>query len=110
MLKGSRVTLRAVTRDDLPRLMEFYNDVEVELLSGGEPPTPQSLSQVESDFEAAFRYGRGEVRFAIEIDGKFVGHCGLFHVDSTAQTAELGIGIGDRDYWGKGYGREAINL
>jgi RimJ/RimL family protein N-acetyltransferase len=31
-------------------------------------------------------------------------------MDQRSGTAELGIGIGDRDYWGRGYGREAVSL
>ena len=27
-----------------------------------------------------------------------------------ARTCELGITIGDKDYWGRGYGREAVGL
>ena len=35
MLRGQRVTLRAMTRDDLERLCQFNNDLEVELAGGG---------------------------------------------------------------------------
>jgi hypothetical protein len=35
------VTLRAVTREDLPRLFDFWNDVEVELAGGGRAPARQ---------------------------------------------------------------------
>jgi diamine N-acetyltransferase len=50
------------------------------------------------------------VTFAIEVDGVFIGSCGLFNFDQRAGTAELGIGIGDRDYQSKGYGRKAVTL
>jgi RimJ/RimL family protein N-acetyltransferase len=33
----------------------------------------------------------------------------LFHFDWTAQTSELGIGIGDAEYRGRGYGRDALH-
>src|SRR5947209_9183697 len=45
MLHGKKVTLRALSRDDLPRQFEFNNDVEFELLAGGEPWEPQSLQR-----------------------------------------------------------------
>ncbi|MDF3041241.1 MAG: hypothetical protein K0Q71_3947, partial [Thermomicrobiales bacterium] len=35
MLQGERVLLRALTRDDLVRLSEFNNDLDVELAGGG---------------------------------------------------------------------------
>ena len=45
MLSGEKVTLRAVRRGDLPRLLDFYNDVEVELAGGGDPPRPTTLER-----------------------------------------------------------------
>lgn len=111
MLRGERVILRAMRRDDLTRLWEFNNDLEVELAGGGDPPMPQSFERLVADFDREVaKGGRNEAWFAIEADGQFIGHCGLMHPDVTASTAELGIGIGDKAYWGKGYGSEAIAL
>jgi RimJ/RimL family protein N-acetyltransferase len=119
MLESQRLILRALTRADLPRLCEFNNDIEVELLGGGDPPMPQSLARLEADFDQnTAKGGRDNAGFAIEAkigaqgdaQGKFIGQCALFHFDDTAHTCELGITIGDRAYWGQGYGREAIRL
>lgn len=46
MLKGPRVTLRSLEREDLPLLLAFNNDLEVELAGGGDPPIPQSLTRL----------------------------------------------------------------
>lgn len=111
MLHGRRVTLRASRREDLPRQWEFNNDVEVELLGGGDPPEPQSLERLEGQFQERLQRGdRNGPSFAIEADGLYIGGCGMFNIDSTSRTCEVGIGIGDRRYWGKGYGREAMGL
>jgi RimJ/RimL family protein N-acetyltransferase len=105
------VTLRAVTRGDLPRLLSFANDLEVELAGGGDPPTPRILERLEKDFEREVSEPpRDKTNFAIEADGKCIGTCGLFNIHRTAGHAELGIGIGDKEYWGRGYGREAVGL
>jgi RimJ/RimL family protein N-acetyltransferase len=111
MLRGQKVILRAMTPQDLERLWEFNNDVEVELAGGGDPPLPQSLARLQADYEAKLGQGEREgTGFAIEADHKFIGHCALFRFDQVARTCELGITIGDKDYWGQGYGREAIGL
>lgn len=114
MLKGERVLLRGVRRDDLLRLWEFNNDPEVEIAGGGDPPIPQSLERLEAEFdENARKGGRDGTWFAIEADGRMIGQCGLFGFDQfkgVAHRCELGIAIGDKEYWGKGYGREAITL
>lgn len=111
MLKDEKVILRAMTREDLQRQWEFNNDVEVEILGGGDPWEPQTLAHLEAEFdERVQKGGRDGARFAIEADGKYIGGCGLFHFDETARTCEMGIGIGDRQYWGRGYGRDAVRV
>lgn len=111
MLKGEKVILRAVKREDLEREWAFHNDVEFETLSGGDPWKPQSLARLEAQFhEDISRGARDGANFAIEADGKYIGSCGLFHFDPTAATCEMGIGIGDRAYWGHGYGRDAVRV
>jgi RimJ/RimL family protein N-acetyltransferase len=111
MLKGQKVILRAVTRDDLERLCEFNNDVDVEVAGGGDPPMPQSLARLHAEYDAnVSKGGRDGPSFAIEADGQCIGQCALFQFDDVAQTCALGITIGDKDYWGRGYGRDALRL
>ncbi len=111
MLRGEKVTLRSIARDDLPRLWRFNNDLAFELAGGGDPPMPQALERLQADFDReAAKGGRDGATFAIEADGVCIGVCGLSNVNETARTAELGIGIGDPAYWGRGYGREAVGL
>lgn len=114
MLKGERVTLRGIRREDLLRLWEFNNDPDVEIAGGGDPPMPQSLERLEAEFEEnAKKGGRDGTWFAIEADGKFIGQCGLYGFDDfrgVAHRCDLGIAIGDKEYWGRGYGREALAL
>ena len=111
MLKGEKVILRALERDDLPRLWAFNNDLAVELAGGGDPPMPQSLARLQAEFDKKTgEGGRDGADFAIEAEGALIGICALFGFDTTAQTCELGIAIGDQAYWGRGYGREAVNL
>jgi len=111
MLNGEKVRLRAIQREDLETLCRFNNDVAVELAGGGDPPYPQSLARLQAEFDAdASKGGRDGMGFAIEANETFIGQCALFRVDEVSQTAELGITIGDPDYWGRGYGREAIRL
>jgi RimJ/RimL family protein N-acetyltransferase len=109
MLVGTRVTLRALTEADLPRLTEFKNDVEFELLGGGDPPRPRTMELVR-DFFAEHAKDKGSPYFAIEADGVFIGDCGMYNLNRYDGTAEVGIGIGDRAYWGRGFGREALTL
>jgi len=109
MIEGKLVRLRPMTPADYPRMLEFKNDVEFELLGGGPPPRPHTLAGITEFFDNLAK-DRAEVNFAIEADGKLIGDCALHSFDQRSGTAELGIGIGDRAYWGRGYGREAVAL
>jgi RimJ/RimL family protein N-acetyltransferase len=111
MLQGEKVVLRAMRRDDLELLCQFNNDVETELAGGGDPPMPQSLERLQAEFDAEVaRGGRNGAGFAIEADGRFIGQCALFNFQETHRTAELGITIGDKAYWGRGYGADAVHV
>ena len=39
-----------------------------------------------------------------------IGNCGLSDINHLNRTATVGIFIGNKDYWGKGYGTEALQL
>ena len=44
-------------------------------------------------------------KFSIDThSGKHIGNCMIYDIDLKRSEAELGIMIGDRNYWGKGYG------
>src|SRR2546427_4081236 len=100
MLKGSRVVLRGIRREDLPQVCEFNNDLEMELAGGGDPPLPQSLERLQAEFDQnAAKGGRDGAWFAIEVDGKLIGQCALFNFEQCKgvnQNCELGIGIGEK--------------
>ena len=47
--------------------------------------------------------------FAVEtIDGKHIGNCVYYNVSESKGEAELGVMIGNRDYWDKGYGSDTV--
>lgn len=110
MLRGEKVLLRAPTRADLARKAEFANDADYMVLLSDEAWEPESLEQIEEHYDEQLREGGAGVWFAIEADGTYIGHCGLHRFDTLTHTAMIGIGIGDRAYWGRGYGREALGL
>ena len=69
-------------------------------------------------YENFLRYSREEIaypspmskRFGIDThDGKHIGNGMCYDVDLRRGEAELGIMIGDRDYWDKGYGTDSVD-
>ena len=108
MLKGERVTLRAVERDDLKRLHELERNVDLMLLGGGEwEPQPLAAREQRYDKHAS---DEDKAWFVIEVDGTIIGDINLHNRDRRSRVSAFGIVISDPAYLGQGYGREAIAL
>jgi len=109
MIVGTKVRLRPIERDDLPRYVAWFGDPEVRRYLA--LILPFSLAQEERWFEGLLeRLERQEdVLLAVETaDGVHIGNIGLHAIDWQNRSAELGIAIGEKSYWGQGYGTDAI--
>jgi RimJ/RimL family protein N-acetyltransferase len=51
-----------------------------------------------------------EMIFSIIVEGKLIGIMGLHRINVKDRTATTGSIIGEKEYWGKGYGTEAKML
>lgn len=100
---GEGVGLRPLSAEDRPRLRRWLADRELRHLSGrsvsvrrplaGEPGPPNA------EFLIVLRDG-----------GRPLGVCGLYGISFQERTADLGILLGEKDCWGRGYGPEALRL
>ena len=112
IILGKRMRLRAVERDDVPRFHEWVNDPEV--TRGLALYLPMSMRDEEDWFERVSKGDPNQKPLAIEIRKgkawKLIGNCGVFDISFTNRSAELGIIIGDKSEWNKGYGAEAMTL
>lgn len=108
MIKSKRVTLRPIERDDLPRYVTWLNDPEVS--HHLRLYLPLNLDD-ETDWYEQQRKDNTTQNFAIVNEqNEPIGSIGLIHINHREQNAELGIVIGDKTQWGKGYCREAVQL
>lgn len=41
-------------------------------------------------------------------DGELIGMVSCYNIDSRGQCGELGVYLGEKEYWGRGYGTDAI--
>lgn len=112
MIYGDRIRLVALEREDLPLFVEWFNDHEVR--EGIMMYLPISLAQEERWFEKMLERPQDEQPLTIEVsDGDEwvkIGNMGFFNFDHHAHSAEVGIVLGNKDYWNKGYGTEAMTL
>ena len=110
MLKGSKVRLREKRLGDAIDDYSWRCDAELARFDGV-PPLEASFLDFMTHYTDELQYpSPRRCRFAIEnLDGKHIGNCMYYDIDEINKQAELGILIGDKDYWGKGYGTDAIN-
>lgn len=109
---GKRIRLRAVEREDVQKFHEWVNDPEVTRNLG--LYLPMSIQDETSWFEGLGKRDPNEKPLAIEVRKgkawKLIGNCGTFGIDTINRSAELGIMIGAKEEWNKGYGAEAMTL
>ena len=105
-ITGKKIRLRAIERSDIPAFVRWFNDPEVRQYLA--VYMPMSQAQEERWFEAQLEQ-RDRFIFGIEtLDGKLIGNLGLINIDWKNSQAVLGIVLGEKEYWGQGYGTDAI--
>jgi RimJ/RimL family protein N-acetyltransferase len=107
MIRGERVTLRPVDADqDGERACHWVNDLQVTRFLGFQGPI---TCHHERELLARERDPERDLMLAIEAeDGTHIGNCGLHRISRQSRKAELGIMIGDKRYWGRGYGTDVV--
>jgi RimJ/RimL family protein N-acetyltransferase len=108
-LNGSKIILRPKQIYDAADDYEWRKDSELCTLDAAQPIT--------HSFEEYLKYASGlpscsrwSCHFAIAtLDGKHIGNCSYFDIDTVSREAEIGIMIGDKDYWDRGYGTDTIS-
>jgi RimJ/RimL family protein N-acetyltransferase len=112
MIYGKHVRLRAVESVDVKKFHKWVNDPEV--TRGLAMYLPMSMTDEENWFNSFAKRDAREKPLAIEIrkgkNWKLIGNCGVFDIESVNSSAELGIMIGDKSEWNKGYGSEVMIL
>lgn len=112
IIYGKRIRLRAVEREDVAKFHAWVNDPEV--TRGLLLNLPLSMWDEEDWFAGLSRRDPAERPLAIDIRKgrawKLVGNCGVHGVSWMNRSCELGILIGEKDEWNKGYGAEAMTL
>ena len=106
MLYGAKTRLRRIERSDIPTFVRWFGNPNVRRFLVINRPI--SLAEEEKWFDRQLDNRNSEL-FGIETgEGKLIGNIALDDVNSTCRRAELGIVIGEPDYWGQGYGSDAI--
>lgn len=106
-LKGSKVILRPLDREDLERSRQWVTDSDT--ARGLLRTLPVTQPEQERWFE---RISTDSTRmvWAIQADGEHVGNTGLYYIDLLHRRAEAWFLIGSPERRGQGLGKEAAEL
>ncbi len=106
-LVGTKCFLTPVNVDDAETYTAWLNDLEV-TRTLGLAGSPISLGYERQILEkVAQEHVYGIVDLETEL---LIGNVGLHNIDHLHRTCIIGILIGNKEYWGKGYGPEAMRL
>ena len=104
---GKKCFLSPIDVNNVEKFTEWLNDLEV----------TQNLMLysviigLENEKEALIKLSKDHNYSIIDIEtNELIGNCGYVDIDNLNQTAEIGLFIGNKKYWNRGYGTEAINL
>jgi ribosomal-protein-alanine N-acetyltransferase len=107
--RGSLVRLRRKRLEDAPTDYEWRRDPELARFDAASP-LRSSFQEFLASYTDDIRYPSPYRRvFAIEdLEGHHIGNVMYYNIDERRGEAELGITIGDKRYWGHGYGTDAV--
>jgi len=109
VLTGQRVVLREKRLSDAANDYAWRSDPELARYDAA-LPLKLSLPEFMLYYTEQLRSLKEDrLWFAIDtLDGKHIGNCMYYDLDKNRKQAKIGIIIGDRECWGKGYGTDAV--
>ena len=108
--EGEKVRVREKRVKDIQNEYTWRVDPELSRLDATKPMT--------MSYEDFFRYSKEEMQFpnyrskrlAVEtLEGVHIGNIMYYDLNMQNRQAEVGIMIGDKDYWSNGYGTDTVN-
>jgi RimJ/RimL family protein N-acetyltransferase len=107
VIEGKLLRLRPPRPDDASAMITWFEDLEVTRFVVRRHP--MSLEQ-EKDWLEGIARDPDTLIWVIEVDGRAVGTTGIREIDWKNGFGSTGTIIGDKEMWGKGLGRELMQL
>jgi RimJ/RimL family protein N-acetyltransferase len=111
-IEGERVRLRPCELEDAPVLKRWIDDPEIARLLGGAPYQWSLAAELELVSSWSANDWEHGLNLAIEAmsdaDPELIGTVTLRNLNAESRRGEIGILIGERAYWNRGYGTATV--
>jgi RimJ/RimL family protein N-acetyltransferase len=106
---GEKTILRKLKREDLIKSLNWLKDPSINMFLSQE--FRGLTEEQEIKWYDYIQSSSRDLVFAIldRDSNQYIGNCALHKIDLKKKYCELGIVIGERDYWSRGFGPDAIN-
>ena len=110
-LRGEKTVLREKRITDAPEDYSWRTVAELARLDAAQPLNMAYDDFLKHSHEELNRPSKQSMRFGIDdLYGRHIGNCMIYDINERRGSAELGIMIGDREYWSKGYGSDTVDM
>ncbi|MCG7346293.1 GNAT family N-acetyltransferase [Sporosarcina sp. ACRSL] len=111
MLSSKRLQFRKMVENDIEQYHSWRNDLHV-MKTTSPSLDLYSLEETRSFVENIILKSTSSKSYIIEEreGNTAIGVTSLINIDTKNRNAECIIDIGEKDYWGKGYGTEALDM
>jgi RimJ/RimL family protein N-acetyltransferase len=106
-LVGKRCFLSPVDINDAEKFTEWLNDMEVIV----NLTFFHRMININDEKVSLEKLSKEHNYSIIDLEtNEMIGNCGYINIDHLNQCGDIGIFIGNKNYWNKGYGSEALTL
>ena len=106
-LAGKKCYLSPIEANDADKYTEWLNDMELLL----NLQLYSSAISLENEKALLSNLSKDHNYSIVDLEtDELIGNCGFMDIDHVNQTSEIGIFIGNKKIWNKGYGTEALSL
>jgi RimJ/RimL family protein N-acetyltransferase len=111
-LRGTQIMLREYRRDDLPWMRQWVNDPDIVCHLSDIFLYPHPLESTEAYLDSILEGSSDSRGFVIADlkDEAYIGQVNIDAIDWKNRVGTVGIVIGSKEYFGLGYGTEAMKL
>jgi len=109
-ISGERISLHPKSKSDAPRDYIWSRDIELAALNGQAPLKGSyvryltQLKTISDDKLPTYKW----LSIKTLSEEQHIGNCTIYNIDWDTAEAHVGVTIGERRFWGQGYGEDAL--